>query len=429
MRTFFYVALLVVMLTLAACNGQATPEPTDLPEVQPTAVPPTQAVDSNPVQVGEDCKLFQLLPEAKDPLTVSVPNVGKDDWTLGPAKARMIIIEYSDFQCPYCAQTAPDLVKFQSDHPQDVLFVYRHFPLNSIHDKAALASQATEAAGLQGKFWEMKDLLFEFENWQTWTQLSVADFESWLKTNAAKVEDLNVDRFMKDLKSPEMIAKVEKAGADAQQIGLGGTPTLFVFLDGQLVFDQNDQIPASYDVMNIIWQLHQLKGRAYTSCPEMTIDPTKKYIATLETEKGDIVIELLADKAPVTVNSFIFLAKDGWFDGVIFHRVLPDFVAQSGDPTGTGVGGPGYAIKDEINELKFDGEGWVGMANSGANTNGSQFFITLAAQPNLDGRYTIFGRVIEGMDVVKSLTQRDPSQGGDLPEGDAILRVTISEKK
>ncbi len=429
MRTFFYVALLVVMLTLAACNGQATPEPTDLPEVQPTAVPPTQAVDSNPVQVGEDCKLFQLLPEAKDPLTVSVPNVGKDDWTLGPAKARMIIIEYSDFQCPYCAQTAPDLVKFQSDHPQDVLFVYRHFPLNSIHDKAALASQATEAAGLQGKFWEMKDLLFEFENWQTWTQLSVADFESWLKTNAAKVEGLNVDRFMKDLKSPEMIAKVEKAGADAQQIGLGGTPTLFVFLDGQLVFDQNDQIPASYDVMNIIWQLHQLKGRAYTSCPEMTIDPTKKYIATLETEKGDIVIELLADKAPVTVNSFIFLAKDGWFDGVIFHRVLPDFVAQSGDPTGTGVGGPGYAIKDEINELKFDGEGWVGMANSGANTNGSQFFITLAAQPNLDGRYTIFGRVIEGMDVVKSLTQRDPSQGGDLPEGDAILRVTISEKK
>lgn len=428
MRKLLYVVLLFVLVSLAACS-QATPEPTAVPTAVPT-VAPTQG-SNNPAQTTgtEDCRPFQLLPDPKDPLTVSVPNVGKDDWALGPAKARMVIVEYSDFQCPYCAQTAPDLLKFQSEHPQDVLLVYRHFPLTSIHDKANLSAQASEAAGLQGKFWEMKDLLFNYENWQTWTKLSVADFENWLKTNAASIKGLDVDHFMKDLKSDAIVAKVQKAGTDAQTIGLGGTPTIFVFLDGQLVFDQNDQIPASYQVMDIIWQLHLLKARTYDTCPQMTIDPTKKYQATLETEKGKIVIDLLADKAPVTVNSFIFLAKEGWFDGVIFHRVLPDFVAQTGDPTGTGVGGPGYAIKDEISDLKFDGEGWVGMANSGANTNGSQFFITLAAQPNLDGRYTIFGRVVEGMDVVKSLTQRDPSQGGDLPAGDKILRVTISEKK
>ncbi len=139
-------------------------------------------------------------------------------------------------------------------------------------------------------------------------------------------------------------------------------------------------------------------------------------------------VQLLPDNAPLAVNSFVFLARNGWFDDITFHRVLPDYVAQTGDPSGSGFGGPGYTFDNEISDLKFDKAGLMGMANSGPGSNGSQFFITYAAAPNLDGKYTIFGEVLEGMDVLKQLTARDPSQGGTLPPGDKIKTITIEEK-
>ena len=165
----------------------------------------------------------------------------------------------------------------------------------------------------------------------------------------------------------------------------------------------------------------------WSNPPEMTIDPQKRYVATLKTAKGDIKVELLADRAPRTVNNFVFLARQGYYDGTTFHRVLADFMAQGGDPTGTGAGGPGYRFEDEIHpDLKFDSAGIVAMANAGANTNGSQFFITFKATPWLDGGYSIFGRVIEGMDVVLSLRLRDPQDRPAFP-GDALDKVEIEE--
>ena len=141
------------------------------------------------------------------------------------------------------------------------------------------------------------------------------------------------------------------------------------------------------------------------------------------------MLQLYADKAPIAVNSFIFLARQGWFDGVTFHRVISGFMAQSGDPTGSGRGNPGYLFKNEIDPaLKFDQPGVLAMANSGPDTNGSQFFITFAPQPSLDGQYTIFGRVLSGMDVLESLTLRDPETNPSLAPGDKILSVEITEK-
>jgi cyclophilin family peptidyl-prolyl cis-trans isomerase len=185
---------------------------------------------------------------------------------------------------------------------------------------------------------------------------------------------------------------------------------------------------SEYNLSSVI-QLTLMEERQFTECPPMTIDPTRQYVATLHTEKGDIAIELFADKAPLAVNSFIYLAENGWFDGVTFHRVIPNFVAQAGDPSGTGYGTPGYAFENEISSgMKFDGPGVVGMANAGADSNGSQFFITYSAQPTLDGGYTIFGHVIEGMEVANSLTPRNPAENAELPPGDQILSVTIEEK-
>jgi len=166
----------------------------------------------------------------------------------------------------------------------------------------------------------------------------------------------------------------------------------------------------------------------YDAAPPMTIDLNKKYFATFKMAKGgEFVVQLYPDKAPKTVNSFVFLARDGYYDGVTFHRVLEGFMAQAGDPTGTGMGGPGYQFENEDSELTFDKAGVVAMANAGRDTNGSQFFITFGPAPQLNGSYTIFGQVIEGMDVVNGIKRRDPQQQPDYP-GDAIETITITEK-
>jgi cyclophilin family peptidyl-prolyl cis-trans isomerase len=166
----------------------------------------------------------------------------------------------------------------------------------------------------------------------------------------------------------------------------------------------------------------------YDAEPEMQIDVAKQYFATFKMAKGgEFVVQLYPDKAPRTVNSFVFLARAGYFDGVTFHRVLEGFMAQGGDPTGTGGGGPGYEFPNEDSDLTFDKAGVVAMANAGRDTNGSQFFITFGPTPQLNGGYTIFGQVIEGMDVVNAITRRDPNQNPAY-EGDAILSVTITEK-
>ena len=159
----------------------------------------------------------------------------------------------------------------------------------------------------------------------------------------------------------------------------------------------------------------------------MTIDVKKKYQATLNTDKGEIVLELFADKTPVTVNNFVFLSREGFYNGVIFHRVIANFMVQGGDPTGTGRGGPGYTFKDEfVPSLKHDKPGILSMANAGPGTNGSQFFLTHVPTPWLDGKHSVFCQVIGGMDVLMSIPSRDPGR----PEypGVKINSVTISEK-
>ena len=167
--------------------------------------------------------------------------------------------------------------------------------------------------------------------------------------------------------------------------------------------------------------------KQFAAAPPQIIDTSKTYIATIRTEKGDIVVELFSD-VPITTNNFVFLACKGYYDGVTFHRVLPGFVAQGGDPTGTGGGGPGYAIPDEDDgDHAFD-TGVNSMAKSGPNTTGSQFFITFAPQSQLAAGFTVFGRVTEGMDVAEQLTPRDPETNPNAPPGDVIETITIEER-
>ena len=154
---------------------------------------------------------------------------------------------------------------------------------------------------------------------------------------------------------------------------------------------------------------------SHSEPPTMIIDSSKQYTATIKTEKGNIVLELFAGDVPVTVNNFVFLAREGFYDNTTFHRVIPDFMAQGGDPTGTGTGGPGYKFADEFTKHSHCA-GALSMANSGPNTNGSQFFITYEPQPHLDHKHSVFGQLTQGTEVLKLLKN-----------GDILVRITIEE--
>jgi len=159
-----------------------------------------------------------------------------------------------------------------------------------------------------------------------------------------------------------------------------------------------------------------MQTKKWNTAPAMQIDPEKIYKVVIETDKGDMELELYPEHAPRTVNNFVFLAGEGFYDGVTFHRVISDFMIQGGDPTGTGSGGPGYKFEDETRGNPLSHEtGVISMANAGPNTNGSQFFITHSPQPHLNGHHTVFGKVVKGQDVVNAIRQ-----------GDKMIKVTVS---
>jgi len=340
---------------------------------------------------------------------------------------------YCDFQSPQCEIFNRVLDQIQKNHPNDLKVVLRPYPLPASLvaslpagvaaslDKSQISTQAVLAAGDQGKFWEMRNVLHS--KYFDWVKLSSNQFKTWVTGQAGSL-GLDSGKFKQDLTSTKTAAQAQSLFDSATRLfGNFNIPT--VFINGSL----QPRAVLSYDGLESTISLISLGAREFNSCPPFSIDPSTQYNATIHLEKGDIQIQLYADKAPLAVNSFVFLARNGWFDGVTFHRVIPGYLAQTGDPSGTGLGGPGYFFKNEISpDLEYDKPGVVGMANSGPDTNGSQFFITYAPAPNLDGGYTIFGQVLKGMDVVESLTSRDPSQAVNLPPGDKIINVTIEEK-
>jgi cyclophilin family peptidyl-prolyl cis-trans isomerase len=264
----------------------------------------------------------------------------------------------------------------------------------------------------------MHDVLFERQS--QWSSVSVQEARRIMEGFAEEI-GLDVKVFSQALKDETYREVVDESFNQARELGLGGTPTLYV--NGQLYNG-----PREDWVLAGLALLYGYGEPPYSEPPPITIDPDRPYFANIETNRGAFCAELYAEQAPVTVNSFVFLAEEGYFDGILFHRVLPGFVAQSGDPTGSGFGGPGYQFEDEIApELTHDGPGVLSMANAGADTNGSQFFITYDALPDLDGKHAVFGRVVEGMDVVESLEPRNPTEN-PYAEADRIVSVEIGSE-
>jgi cyclophilin family peptidyl-prolyl cis-trans isomerase/predicted DsbA family dithiol-disulfide isomerase len=397
---------------LAACGEDLNPTPAFI-DVTPTMLsnllpdgnlPDCLSISSGPTSGPEEMSLF--------------PKVGQDDHVKGAQNADVTIIEYGDFQCPGCAALAQEFGKLEETFTSELKIVFRQLPLYDIHDKALIAAQATEVASDEGKFWELHNLLYE--NFGLWVSMTPESFSIWLIEQASSI-GLDPISFHNKIKSPEIIDRVKSDLENALSIGLRSTP--FLLINGQIYNG-----PTDYKSLAQIVGLIALGKRQFSTCPEMVIDPLKQYLATLQTERGEIVIQLLADKAPYTVNAFVFLAQSGWYDGITFHKVYQGIV-YTGDPSGTGLGGPGFFYDTELDgSLNFDQPGVVAMENSGMDTNGSQFFITTSPNKELKGRYTIFGQVISGMDVLSDLTPRNPEIDTDTTPGDLLIKVTIVEK-
>ena len=393
--------ILVTACTPAGTASHVPLSPSPLPTVTPASIP---------------CTLLHVEGTQTAALGAQFEGIGHIS---GPATAPVTIIVFSDYQCPSCAFLAGSLKQIRLAHPDDLRMISLQAPQTG-RDKDTLAIQAAEAAHLQEKFWEMNDLLFEKLN--EWTALPPADFETWAAGQAAGL-GLDASRFKSDFESSAVADKVQQALQFTQSAQAFTTPLLFV----------NSASPytglADFASLDMVVRLETLTARQFSVCPARSIDPLKQTLATLHTLKGDVVLQLYPDQAPLAVNSFVFLARQGWYDGITFYRVTSNGVVMTGDPSETGLGNPGYLFQTEIaSGLSFDQPGVVALDNNGPDTNGSRFFITLASQPDMDGQYTIFGQVLSGLDVLAALSAREPQPGIALPPGDALISVTIAER-
>ncbi len=410
MKSMYSLLFLIVtgLFLLTACSSPATSEPQII-------VPSIIADTATPAAA---CAVVSTLPTPVPNEDSLIPAVSAADFSIGPADAPVTLIEYCDFQSPGCRDQAYIVGSLLQNH-DDLRFVFRPIALTGVFDKADKAFLAAMAADEQGKFWAMYNLLFTKH--ADWANLNPDDFNAWVAREASAA-GMDADQLTAAIQAPETTTRMVSTMEAINKLALPAVPLILIngTLQPSYLIDPNS--------LNDTIGLIALGQKQFRECPSFTVDAAKNYIATIHTDKGDILIELYADKAPLAVNSFIFLAKQGWFEGVSFHRVIPGFVAQTGDPSGTGRGNPGYFFKTELNDLSFDSPGLVAMANSGPDTNGSQFFITFAPAPHLNGGYSIFGRVISGLEVAEQLTPRNTAENPQAPIGDKILNVEIEEK-
>lgn len=418
MRKFVLLSLVLLLGLIVGCGGEATPSPspsplpaspTPAPEIA-TAAPSVTESPSGPAT----CEVFSFLVEDR------IPPLTDEDHAHGPADASIAFIEYADFQCPACAALATLRVYLEDTYGEDIRIAYRHLPLISIHDKAVITAEAAEGAGAQDKFWEMHDLLYEKQ--QEWGRLAEDELETKLVEYAEEL-GLDAERFAQEL-GDHVYREGIMAGYEAySQYGQMATPTYVV----NNVFYPTQQF-GGFGGMDSFINFIELSDQMYTEPPPQVIDADKDYVATLRTSKGDIVVELFAEQSPRNVNSFVFLAQNGWYDELDFFYVEPNAVALSGDPTNSGGGLPyaGYYCGDETSpDLTFDQAGVLALYTASLGRNGSSFFITYAPQPDFDGQFTIIGRVIEGLEVAESLTPTQP--GDDEAQPDILETILIEE--
>lgn len=330
--------------------------------------------------------------------------------------APVTLVVYCDYQAPGCAQLAHILQRLREWHPDDLRIVHRLFPLIDYQDKSSIAAQAVFAAEEQGGLWLMHDALYN--SYEKWVSLDPAAFEDWLLDLALELE-LDREALGEALVEERYRDQIRSASSEASAAGISTSP--FLFLDGEWF-----RTPLELVNLEMAVRLRLLAQQQYSAYPPITIDMTREYYAHLKLDIGEVLIQLYPLSAPVAVNNFVFLAQEGWYDGAGFYAVVPGWYVESGDPSETGLGDPGYHFPDEIDPLrKFDQAGMVAMATTAPDTNGSRFLITLDSIPEWNGSRTIFGKVIQGLELFMELEARQPFEDLLSPVPAAIQSIEI----
>lgn len=405
-------AAVVLAVVLASCAGPSAPteQPSPSLGVTPPHLGPTSTSRPLPATIQ---------PGTPTPTLIPLSPVTPADLIRGPVDAPASILVYCDFQAPACARLASVMNDVLSAHPRDLNLIYRQVPLIPSNDKASLAAQAAQAAGEQGWFWEMYDVLYQRRD--EWVDLPPDGFRTWL-VSAGEALGLDTQRFQEDLDSPENVAIQAQAYANAVSTGIPSVP--FIFLNGDLY-----RLGLDRPSLEAAVRLAVLSTRRFEAYPPMVIDPDRQYTAHLVLNIGEVVVQLLPQSAPIAVNSFVYLAQQGWYDESPVFRVVPGRLIEAGDPSGTGIGDAGYFFETEFDPaLSYDRAGVVGMSNSGAETNSSIFFITLSPVAEFNGERTIFGRVIKGLELLQVLDKRDPLIDLLEPPQAKLLRLSIEVK-
>jgi cyclophilin family peptidyl-prolyl cis-trans isomerase/protein-disulfide isomerase len=407
------LSLLTIILFVSACQktSSLTPTSTATASRTPIRLGPTStstldgsAATQSPDSQTATATLYPLQP------------ISNKDWSRGSPDAIVTLVIFMDFQSTECAWVETMLSQLLEWHPQDLRIVFRHFPQLYLYDKTILAAEAVEAAGAQGAFWEMHDTLYQ--KYGEWVELSPEAFIVWLKEAAIKI-GLNQNQFAADIDNRVFAEDIVNTYLETAAAGIPGVP--FIYFNGLWY-----RLPITVDNLEASIRLEMVKPRQYDEYPPFTIDIRADYIAYVEIPQGEIVIQLYPEYAPLAVNNFIFLAEQGWYDDNPIYEVEPGAWIESGDPSGTGWGGPGYVFENEISpSLTFDQAGMVAMVSEVPGTNASQFFITLTPLPTLNGTRTIFGRVIDGLDLLQDLEKRS-ALDDLLSEPEAVIHsVTI----
>ncbi len=407
----FYAWLLLVLFAFVAACAQA-PAPGGAPPGPTSAPTPTRPLRATALPSTIACtSVRQPRPTPQG----TPPYLRPADLIDGPVAASVLLVMYGDYQDANSALMNAGLVRLRQAYPQDVARIFRPYPLPQ-HDKALLATQAAAAAARQGAFWPFHDHLFAQQ--AQWRDLDPAAFRTYLLQLAADL-DLDAQRLAHDLDDPTLQSQAVAARQRAQRMGLPGVPLLY--LNGRYY-------PGPWDEASLsaLVRLERLSTRQFTQCPPLLAPEAVPRFATLHTKAGDLVIQLFPDRAPMAVSSFAFLARHGWYANNTFFRVVPGLLAQTGDPSETGLGHPGYTFVREIApDLSFDRPGRVALVSDGPQSNGSQFLVTLAAAPQFDGQYTLFGQVVQGLEILLALPARDPQEESRTP-GLVITSVEVT---
>jgi cyclophilin family peptidyl-prolyl cis-trans isomerase/protein-disulfide isomerase len=415
-------------IKLRLCAALAVALPTALSACTPAdhQIMPTSFASPTSVEAAQlgptstsKAPTVTAIPAQPTPTIRPLDPVTNDDWIRGPLGAQFSFLVYCDFQSPPCAEFNNNFQSLRELRPGETQLIYRQFPLLVLNDKAGLAAELALAADAQGAFWPMHDLLYEQQ--RIWTSFTAEEFIIWAQ-DAADSLGISGDLIAADLREGKYSQAVEDAFVQGVNSGLPGTP--FILMNGE--WFRASPTPANLEAAI---RLELLTSMQYKEPPELQLKSDSLYIARIKLTTGDLVIQLLPESAPAMVANFIFLAREGWFNDTIFHRVVPGSYVEGGDPSGTGFGGPGYFLIDEIDPtLSFDRAGRLVMANSGPDTNGSRFAITLRDMPEWEGTKTIFGQVLEGLLLLADLEAREPLD--DLLEKPevSILDVTIEEQ-